>query len=657
MTNRTPLAHSMLYFSNPAVHTNDELPGALPARRGLGDLPRQDRLRPLAARAGTVRRAATSRPARTSACWKNHPYPISFFVYRSGKDFLGGYDHGRHAGVVHVADRDTMPGKKFWTWGNGPDGRMWDKILTDEDGPYIELMTGGYSDNQPDYSWIQPGETRTVVHTWYPVRELGGVKAANLEGALNLEVKDGKARLAVNTTTPRRDARVRLLAGDRVVFETTATIAPDAPFVREIALPAGTPAEGLRLAVLAADGTELVAYEDRPRPKTAEPKRYAPPPPPAQVKTVEELYLAGLRLEQFHNPHFDPEAYYREALRRDPGDARTNTALGVLALRRGRFDEAEKRLTAAVARLTGNHTRARSGEAQYALGLALVARGKTDAAREAFAAAGWDLAYTGAAALEEARLESARGDAARALDLLDRALGANARDTAALSLKAALLRRAGRFEESFAQASAALAVDPLDPLAARERRLAREAGARAAPDPAADAAEAAAVAALDQDAYALEAAHDYARAGLLDDAIAVLSLRLPQAGAKADPMVAYVLGWLHEKKGDAGGGRRLVPARPRAAARLLLPLPHRGDRDPRARDRGRPEGPPGALLPRQPALRPAARPRDRRVGALARARPRPRPRPPQPRLRLRPRAGRPDRGRGQPAEGGLDREA
>ncbi|HYN05534.1 MAG TPA: DUF5107 domain-containing protein [Vicinamibacteria bacterium] len=549
MTNRTPLAHSMLYFSNPAVHTNDDYQVLFPPDVDWATFHAKTDFAPWPlARGPFVGRDFA--PGTDLSLWKNHPYPISFFVYRSEKDFLGGYDHGKRAGVVHVADRDTMPGKKFWTWGNGPDGRMWDKILTDEDGPYIELMTGGFSDNQPDYSWIQPGETRTVVHYWYPVRELGGVKAANLEGALNLEVKDGKARLAANTTTPRRDARVRLLAGDRVVFETTATIAPDAPFAREIALPVGTPAEGLRLAVLAADGTELVAYEDRPRPKTAEPKRYAPPPPPAQVKTVEELYLAGLRLEQFHNPHFDPEAYYREALRRDPGDARTNTALGVLALRRGGFDEAEKRLTAAVARLTGNHTRARSGEAQYALGLALVARGKADAAREAFAAAGWDLAYTGAAALEEARLESARGHAARALDLLDRALGASARDTAALSLKASLLRRAGRFEESFAQASAALAVDPLDPLAARERGLAREAGARAAPDPAADAAETAAVAALGQDAYALEAAHDYARAGLLDDAIAVLSLRLPEAGAKADPMVAYVLGWLHEKKGD-----------------------------------------------------------------------------------------------------------
>ncbi len=549
MTNRTPIVHSMLYFSNPAVHTNDSYQVIFPPDVDWATFHAKNDFSPWPlARGAFVGRAFA--PGTDLSLWKNHPYPISFFVYRSANDFLGGYDHGKHAGVVHVADRDTMPGKKFWTWGNGPDGRMWDRILTDEDGPYIELMTGGYSDNQPDYSWIQPGESRTVVHYWYPVRELDGVKAANLEGAINLEVKDGRVRLAANTTTRRRDARVRLLAGERVVFETLATIAPDTPFAREVSLPAGTAAEGLRLAVLAADGTELVAYEDRPRPKTAEPKRYAAPPAPARVKTVEELYLAGLRLEQFHNPHFDAEAYYREALRRDPGDARTNTALGVLALRRGRFDEAEKHLAAAVARLTGNHTRVRSGEAHYALGLALVARGKTDAAREAFAAAGWDLAYTGAAALEEARLESARGDAARALALLDRALGANPGSPAALSLRAALLRKTARVEESFAQATTALAADPLDPLAARERRLAREAGARVIPAPAADAAEAAAAAALDQDAYALEAAHDYARAGLLDDAIAVLSARLPEADSKADPMVAYVLGWLHERKGD-----------------------------------------------------------------------------------------------------------
>ena len=565
MTNRTPLAHSMLYFSNPAVHANESYQVIFPPDVDWATFHAKNDFSPWPlARGRFVGRDFA--PGTDLSWWKNHPYPISFFVYRSALDFLGGYDHGRQAGVVHVADRDTMPGKKFWTWGNGPDGRMWDQILTDEDGPYIELMTGGYSDNQPDYSWIQPGESRTVVHYWYPVRELGGIKAANLEGALGLEVKDGRVRLAANTTSARPDARVRLLSGERIVFETTATIVPDAPFVHELALPAGVREEGLRLAVLAADGKELVAYASRPRPTTPEPPRLAPPPPPARVKTVEELYLTGQRLEQFHNAHFDPEAYYREAARRDPGDARTNTALGVIAYRRGRFEEAERRLGAAVARLTANYTRARSGEAQYALGLALVARGKRDAAREAFAAASWDLAFTAAALLEEARLEADAGDLARALALLDRALQANPRTTAALSLSAALLRHAGRSDAALARASAATAVDPLDPLAARERRLARDAGVRAPADPSADAAEAAALRSLDEDAYALEAAHDYARAGLLDDAIAVLNARLPEAGSQADPIVAYTLGWLHERRSepaDAGAwyrrGRGLPP--------------------------------------------------------------------------------------------------
>src|SRR5574341_868469 len=459
MTNRTPLPHSMLYFSNPAVHANDSYQVIFPPDVDWATFHAKNDFSPWPlARGRFVGRDFA--PGTDLSWWKNHPYPISFFVYRSGLDFLGGYDHGRRAGVVHVADRGTMPGKKFWTWGNGPDGRMWDHILTDEDGPYIELMTGGYSDNQPDYSWIQPGESRTVVHYWYPVRELGGIKAANLEGAIGLEVKDGRARLAANTTSSRPDATVRLLSGERVVFEATATIAPDAPFVREVVLPAGVPEQSLRLAVLTADGKELVAYANRARPTTPEPQRYAPPPPPARLKTVEELYLTGQRLEQFHNPHFDPEPYYREAARRDPDDARTNTALGLVAYGRGRFEEAERRLGQAVARLTANYTRARSGEAQYALGLTLVARGKRDAAREAFAAAAWDLAFTAVALLEEARLEADAGNHPRALALLDRALQANPRSTATLSLQAALLRRVGRPDAALARASAALAVDP-----------------------------------------------------------------------------------------------------------------------------------------------------------------------------------------------------
>jgi tetratricopeptide (TPR) repeat protein len=488
-------------------------------------------------------------PGTDLSWWKNHPTPVSFFVFDSDLDFFGGYDHGRRAGVAHVADHETVPGKKLWEWGNGPDGFAWDSILTDEDGPYIELMAGGFSDNQPDYSWIEPGQARTLVQSWYPIRELGGLRAANTDAAVHLEVEGRTARLAANATSRHEGARVRLTAGERLLFEDTVTLAPDAPFTREVGLGEAVGETDLRLAILASDGSELVAYQPSDRPETPEPPHYEPPAPPAEIASVEELVLAGQRLEQFHNPSFAPEPYYEEALRRDPGSSAAHVALGTLALRRGQLAKAEDHLGQAVNRVTANHTRARSGQARYLHGLALQALGRSAEAREAFAAAAWDRAWAGAASLAQARLESAAGDRQRALALVDRAVTTAPRSTAALGLKAALLRRADRPDEARASAEAALAIDPLDPLAARERSLVHTGDGR---DPATDPGVEAALRSLDEDQYALEIAHDYAQAGLLDDAVALLEARLPvdEPGATADPLVAYTLAWLHGRRGD-----------------------------------------------------------------------------------------------------------
>jgi hypothetical protein len=114
--------------------------------------------------------------------WKNHPSSISMFCVNDEEDFIAGYDHGKQAGTMHVADHHQAPGKKFFTWGTGPSGRMWNNILSDTDGPYLELMVGAWSDNQPDYSWMQPYEAKSVKQYWYPFRGIGGAKAMELAG-------------------------------------------------------------------------------------------------------------------------------------------------------------------------------------------------------------------------------------------------------------------------------------------------------------------------------------------------------------------------------------------------------------------------------------------------------------------------------------------
>jgi len=78
--------------------------------------------------------------------WKNIPNASSFFTIEPGH-YFGGYDHGKNAGTVITGNPRIVIGKKLWTWGTSPFGRMWEPILTEDQGPYFEPQAGAYSDN------------------------------------------------------------------------------------------------------------------------------------------------------------------------------------------------------------------------------------------------------------------------------------------------------------------------------------------------------------------------------------------------------------------------------------------------------------------------------------------------------------------------------
>ncbi len=101
-------------------------------------------------------------PPNDLSWYANIPVPTSYMCMGSKEDFFGGYDHAAKAGIVHFANHHISPGKKQWTWGNHEFGYAWDRNLTDADSrsefaPYIEIMAGVYTDNQPDFSFLQPG--------------------------------------------------------------------------------------------------------------------------------------------------------------------------------------------------------------------------------------------------------------------------------------------------------------------------------------------------------------------------------------------------------------------------------------------------------------------------------------------------------------------
>ncbi|MFD0670740.1 DUF5107 domain-containing protein [Cohnella sp. GCM10027633] len=568
--NRTPEPQTFLWWANPAVAVNDHTQSVFPPDvTAVFDHGKRDVSKfPIAT--GTYYKMDYSAGVDISR-YRNIPVPTSYMAYKSDFNFVGGYDHGVQAGLLHVANHHVSPGKKQWTWGNGEFGQAWDRNLTDEDGPYIELMTGVYTDNQPDFTWLAPYEEKSFTQYFMPYKNIGVVKNASIDAAVNLEVDEAKreATVLAYATSVFEGATVELKGKRRTYFKDAVTLSPVSTFKTIVTLDEDDRPHDLIVSVRDAEGRLLISY--RPAEPSIEevPEAAKPLPEPRELRTNEQLYLAGLHLEQYRHATFEPEAYYLEGLKRDPSDIRINVAYGTLLLRRGLFAEAESCFRTAVKSLTWRNPNPYDSEALYQLGVALKFQGRD---KEAFAAlykSTWSAAWQDAGYFTLAQIAAANGSFDEALELAERSIVRNARNYKARHLKAALLRRLGRNGEAAAYAAETLAIDVADFGSANERALALA----AAGDRAGSANGLAELAKLmrDDPHNYLNLAADYAFAGLNEEAIAVLNRIAPDASAAAYPMVHYTLGYLHERAGDASAAASYREAGRQAAPDYCFP--------------------------------------------------------------------------------------
>src|SRR5690606_17588721 len=114
------------------------------------------------------------------------------------------------------------------------------------------------------------------------------------------------------------------------------------------------------------------------------------------IASLDELYLTGLHLDQYRHATRSPAPYWCEALRRDPGDARCNNALGRWHLHRGEWAEAEACFRRAIERLTLRNANPYDGEPHYDLGQTLRHLGRDAEAYAAFHKAVWNQAWQSA---------------------------------------------------------------------------------------------------------------------------------------------------------------------------------------------------------------------------------------------------------------------
>ena len=470
LQNRADEPQTFLWWANVAARSHERYQSFFPtdvgfvadhARRAVTAFPRADR--PYYG----VDYPALVTPEQPDAdrldIYSNIPVPTSYMITDTVDDFFGGYDHTADAGFVHWADHTISPGKKQWTWGNGPIGHAWDRQLTDSDGPYVELMAGVYTDNQPDFSFIAPAETRRFSQFWYPINAIGPAHQATRDVAVSLAVDGGEVAIGVAVSREYPGARVHLSGPDGELGSWETDLAPGAPLTVRSAVPMGTAEHDLLLVVSTA-GAELIRWQHRdPSIAPVVPWAATEPPLPAEVDSADELYLTGVHLAQYRHPTRSAVDYFAEALRRDPADHRAAIALGAWHHGRGEYAEAIAAFENAIGRMTRRNLNPNTGEASYRLGLTLERVGRLDAARERFAKAAWDAAWARPSHLAMARLDLRADRNLRALEVLEAARISDAPSAEATQLLVIALRRVGRSDEASALLSDALRRDSLDP--------------------------------------------------------------------------------------------------------------------------------------------------------------------------------------------------
>lgn len=542
--NRTPFIQSLLYWANVSVHCNKDYEVIFPPSTQFGT----DHSKVYFTKWPWGETVRGSGKETNLAWWKNYTgNSRSIFAWNFEDDFLAGYDHGKQAGTVHVANRHIVNGKKFFLWGNNPSGEMWNQMLSDKDGHYLELMVGAYSDNQPDYSWIGPGETREFTQRWYGIREIGSVKNANDEAAVNLQMQSpGKVFIGFNTTASYPDAKVLVKQKDRVVFEKVVTISPAAPFCTTVSVPEATPESDLCAVLTDKDGKELIAYqpvvlEEKELPSVVEGTQ-----PIQDYQTVEELYYAGLRVEQFHNARLNAMDFYREALRRDSLDSRVNTVVGIHYAKTGAWDLAEKHLKRALLRPAKDYTVVKDPEPHYYLGVIYHLQGRYKEAADAYWKATWYPTFQHPAYLALAQIATLQNNLSEALSLIDRSLNAGNTGTKALTLKAFLLRKTGRTEEASALLRQVRNIDPLDYWSLAEQSYLAGKGADFLPEAEKQRGEG-----IIRVQELVEIALDYAHVGAYEEAGRLLdkSLEIGRPYTES-PWVYYYSGYYHFQQGE-----------------------------------------------------------------------------------------------------------
>ena len=355
----------------------------------------------------------------------------SYHVFGKYTDFFGGYWHDDNFGMVRYAPQDDKPGKKIWIWGLSGQGMIWEKLLTDTDGQYVEVQSGRLFNQNAEESTYTPFKhhsfapyaTDLWMEYWYPVLQTKGFVTANNYGALNLKNENGWLKIYfspvqfINETIVIKD-------GEKIIYNKAFEFTPLKTFVDSLKVSVDekklTIQVGQKLVWAANPDSGILA-----RPKEA--------PNDFDWNTTYGLYLQGK--EYMDQKLFvQAEKKLTDALAKDHNYLPALVKMAELRYRNNQFTEAFDLAKKALSIDTHD------GAANYFYGLAALQLGDINNAMDGFTLAALSVTFRSAAYTELSQIYLKKKNYSLSLAYATKALDFNRYNLTAYQLQAICFR-------------------------------------------------------------------------------------------------------------------------------------------------------------------------------------------------------------------------
>lgn len=451
--NASPLNQSNYHWLTSAQLARDDLEFFFPGTHYIGH-------------GGEAHPWPTDENERRLSLYRNNDFggSKSYHILGNYDNFYGGYWHDDDFGYGQWAEYQDYPGQKLWIWALSRQGGIWEDLLTDTSGQYIESQSGRFF-NQAGLNsgmrspftqqYLAPQQVETGSSLWFPVKAIEGMVDASPFGILNVDVRDDEIWVGLNSLQVIDD-QLRIHVGDSLIQASHVRLAPMEVHETTVSLPPES--RGQHVAVELGDDklfyTSNTSRNRLERPLWSD-HVYDESTAEGQFRIAEE--------QAKYRSYEDALANYLSVLQKEPLHIEAAVRIAELYYKQGQYQQGVDYVQRAL-KISAYHP-----AANYYYGLLQQELGNTVDAREAFEWAARDPAYRTAGNIALARLSIRQNRWKEAAASAERALNSDSGNVAALQLLALAMRKQDRAEDAEAVLDSIEAADPLNHFVRFER--------------------------------------------------------------------------------------------------------------------------------------------------------------------------------------------